>query len=246
MPTIERAANYEDLSHRAARALYDFIETTPSGVLALPTGKTPVGAYDRLIEKLEARPLDCSRVFLVDIDEVVGLPVDHPGSCAAILRRQLVDRPPFSSSARRLLDGAAADPDEEARCHEEEIRRRGGLGLAVLGIGVNGHIALNEPGTPFDSCAHVSVLAESTIRRLPTGGSSGAERPTLGLTLGIESLLAARRVLLLASGEAKAEILQTALNGVVTESVPASALQRHPDFHVIADEPALSRWRPKE
>ena len=245
-PRIERAADYDDLSHRAARCLYDFIQTTPCGVIALPTGRTPVGAYHRIIELLETDCLDCSRLFLVDIDEIAGLPFDHPASCAHALHRQLVDRHPISMASYRFLNGAADDLIEEAQCHEQTIRERGGLDLAVLGIGVNGHIALNEPGTAFDSSAHVSTLTKSTLERLSLPASPDGATPKLGLTLGIGSILQAQMILLLASGEDKAHILNDALNGDITELNPASSLQTHPNLHVIADERALALWNPKE
>jgi len=245
-PEIETAKDYDDLSRRAARYLCDFVRSTPHGVIALPTGRTPVGAYRQTVERLRAASLDCSRLFLVDIDEIAGLPPDHPASCAQTLRRQLLDRRPISAASCRLLDGAADDLFAEADRHEQAIRDRGGLDLAILGVGVNGHIALNEPGTPFDSRAHVSTLTKSTIERLGLPGVSDETTPRLGLTLGIGTILQARRILLLASGEEKAHVLDAALNGDVTERIPASALQMHAELHVIADEPAVALWRPQK
>jgi len=244
-PRIEAAKDYDDLSARAARFLCDFARSTPRGVIALPTGRTPVGTYRRTIERLRTSALECSGLFLVDIDELVGLPPDHPGSCAQTLRRQLLDRHPIATASWRLLDGAADDPIVEVECHERAIRDRGGLDLAVLGIGANGHIALNEPGTPFDSRAHVSTLTSSTIERLPLPGVPDEMTPTLGLTLGIGTILQARRILLLANGEGKADILNAALNGDMTERIPATALQMHPQLHVIADEAALALRTPE-
>jgi glucosamine-6-phosphate deaminase len=245
-PVIENAKDYNDLSVRAARVLCDFIRSSPHDVIALPTGRTPVGAYRQAVERLRTSSLDCSRLFLVDIDEIAGLPPDHPASCAQTLCRQLLDWHPISMASCRLLNGVADDLIAEAECHEQAIRERGGVGLAVLGIGMNGHIALNEPGTAFDSRAHVSTLTKSTIERLPLPGVSDALTPRLGLTLGIGSILQARRILLLASGEEKAHILNAALNGDMTERIPASALQMHPRLHVIADESALALWKPQK
>lgn len=242
---IEAAKDYDDLSARAARFLCGFIRSTPRGVIALPTGQTPVGAYEKTLQRLRTRPPDCSGLFFVDVDEIAGLPSDHPASCAGTLRRQLLDAQPISTASRRLLDGAAQDPIDEADRHERAIRDRGGIDLAVLGIGVNGHIALNEPGTPFATRAHVSVLAASTIERLGLRDATDGATPTLGLTLGIATLLSARRILLLASGEDKAAVLHAALDGDITERVPATALQTHPQLHVIADDAALRLRRPQ-
>lgn len=241
-PSIEMAEDYDDLSVRASHLLCDFIRAIPQGLIALPTGRTPVGAYRQTVEQLRASSLDCSGLLLVDIDEIAGLPPDHPASCAQTLRRQFLDWHPASMASCRLLNGTADDLITEAECHERAIRDRGGIDLAVLGIGVNGHIALNEPGTAFDSRAHVSTLTKSTIERLPLPGVSNAMTPRLGLTLGIGTILQARRILLLASGEDKARILNAALNGDMTERIPASALQMHSELHVIADEPALALW----
>ena len=243
---IETTRDYDDLSARAARYLCDFIRATPHGVMALPTGRTPVGTYRQAIEQLRTAAVDCSGLFLVDIDEIAGLPPEHPQSCAHTLRRQLLDHDPISQATCRLLDGSANDPHAEAGRHVGAIRDRGGLDLAVLGIGLNGHIAFNEPGAPFDAPVHVTVLTEPTLERLALSGSSDGAKPRLGLTLGISTILQARRIVLLASGEEKARILDTALNGEVTEQVPASALQTHPSLHVIADEAALASWSPRE
>jgi glucosamine-6-phosphate deaminase len=245
-PRIETAKDYNGLSARAARFLCDFLRATPHGVIALPTGRTPVGAYRQTVEQLRTGSLDCSGLFFVDVDELAGLPPDHPASCAQTLRRQLLDWHPISMASCRLLNGAAEDLVAEAESHELAIRDRGGVDLAVLGIGVNGHIALNEPGTAFDSRAYVSTLTSSTIERLPLPGVSDVMTPTLGLTLGIGTILQARRILLLASGEEKAHILDAALNGDMTERIPASALQMHPQLHVIADEAALALWKPQQ
>jgi glucosamine-6-phosphate deaminase len=185
---VERAEDYDDLSARAARRLCEFIRAAPRGVMALPTGSTPVGTYRRTVESLRTRFLDCSGLFLVDVDEIAGLPPAHPESCAGTLRRQLLRFDPISSASCRLLDGVAADLVAEARRHERAVRDHGGLGLAVLGIGVNGHIALNEPGTPFASRAHVAELTESTVERLALSEVPDGTGPRLGLTLGIGTL----------------------------------------------------------
>lgn len=240
------ATDYADLSRRAAEYVYRFIEATPEAVIALPTGETPKLMYSLLIESLDSQTLDCSGLFLVNLDEFVGLPWDRPGSFGHALRETLLDRRPMSEAAYRLLDGASGDPEEECARHEWAVRERGGIDLAILGIGVNGHIAFNEPGTSFDSHTHVSMLANTTVHRAGSLGSSGAPVPSLGLTMGIGTILESRSILLLASGKDKARVLDAAFHGDPSPSNPASALQRHPNTTVIADRAALSLWKPRD
>ncbi len=240
------ARDYADMSRRAAEHVYHFIEATPRAVIALPTGETPRLMYSLLIEALEHHALDCSGLFLVNLDEFVGPRRDRPGSYGHALREILLDRGPVSKAAYRLLDGASGNPEEECARHERAVRERGGIDLAILGIGLNGHIAFNEPGTSFDSRTHVAVLADTTVRRAASLASSGAPVPSLGLTMGIGTILESRSVLLLASGKDKARVLDAAFHGPPTPSNPASALQRHPNTTVIADRPALSLWKPRD
>jgi glucosamine-6-phosphate deaminase len=243
MRAMNTATDYADMSRRAAEYVVRFIEAAPEAVIALPTGETPVGTYDRLIEMLASEPLDCSGLFFVNLDEFVGLPWDRPGSFGHALRETFLDRGPISKAAYRLLDGAASDLEEECARHERAIRERGGIDLAILGIGLNGHIAFNEPGTSFASRTHVATLKDSTIERLtPPEGPV----PKNGLTVGIETILEARSILLLASGDEKARVLDAAFHGPPTSSNPASALQRHPNTTVIADRAALSLWKPRD
>ena len=243
---LAAATDYADMSHRAAQYVYRFIEATPKAVIALPTGETPRLMYSLLIEALERQVLDCSGLFLVNLDEFVGLPCDRPGSYGHALREILLDRGPISKAAHRLLDGASGDPEEECARHEGAVRERGGIDLAILGIGLNGHIAFNEPGTSFDSRARVAELADTTVRRAASIGSSGASVPSFGLTMGIGTILESRSILLLASGKDKAQVLDAAFHGPPTPSNPASALQRHPNTTVIADRAALSLWKPRD
>ena len=240
------AVDYADMSRRAAEYVYRFIEAIPRAMIALPAGETPTLMYSLLIETLERQPLDCSGLLLVNLDEFVGLPWDRPGSFGHSLRETFLDRGPVSKAAYRLLDGASNGPEEECARHERAVRERGGIDLAILGIGLNGHIAFNEPGTSFDSRTHVAVLTDTTVQRAGSLGSSGARVPRLGLTMGIGTILESRSILLLASGKDKARVLDAAFHGPQTPSNPASALQRHPNTTVIADRAALSLWKSRD
>ena len=246
MTPATAATDYADMSRRGAEYVCRFIEATPRAVIALPAGETPTLMYSLLIEALKRRAVDCSDLLLVNLDEFVGLPRDRPGSFGHSLRETLLDREPVSKAVYRLLDGASSDPEEECARHERAVRERGGIDLAILGIGLNGHIAFNEPGTSFDSRTHVAALTDDTMRRAGSLGPRGARVPSLGLTMGIGTILESRSILLLASGRDKARVLDAAFHGPPTPSNPASALQRHPNTTVIADQAALSLWKPPD
>ncbi|WP_414171560.1 glucosamine-6-phosphate deaminase [Clavibacter tessellarius] len=171
----------------------------------------------------------------------MGLPVGHPESYLAFVRARIA-RPLDVPDARVVVpDGAAADPAEAAAEHERRIRRLGGAGLQIVGIGANGHLGFNEPGSPFDGVSRVVRLAAATRRDNARyfGGDADAV-PTHAITQGIATIMSARRILLVASGERKARALAAALAGPVSERVPASILQRHPHVTVVADRAALA------
>jgi glucosamine-6-phosphate deaminase len=218
----------EDAVARRAAGLVCAAARQPGCALALPSGDTPLGMY---------RALDCSLAdaALFAVDELHGVPRAHPATNASYFAARL--------AGVHILDSEATDPAAECARFVRLIAGAGGLDLAVLGIGVNGHIAFNEPGSPFVSRARLVELASSTRERYAARFASLDATPRHGLTLGIADLLAARAVLLLALGEAKAEAVALALEEFPGEDVPASALQRHPDVTVLLDRAAASRLR---
>ena len=238
------ASDYTEMSRRAADFVSNFIRSCPSAVIALPTGETPKLMYDLLARSLLAGETDCSNLMLVNLDEYVGLSANHPCSFASTLRRLFLRGLPIAPERVRLLNGDAADLEAECDAHEGWIHGNGGVDLAILGIGVNGHIGFNEPGTNFDTRTHVVHLAESTVARRQDGCQSSSML-ALGITMGIRTILDASEVLLLASGCAKAEALRCAFFEDASAALPASALQTHPRVTVVADMAALSRL-PKE
>jgi len=234
------ASDYEDMSRRAAARILDLIRHRPTLTIALPTGETPRRMYHFLADGLNAYGPASSEIRFVNLDEFLGFPQHHPCSFARELRGHLFDRLKHRPTRIRLLDGGADDPAAECEEHEHWIQKQGGLDLAVLGIGANGHIAFNEPGTSFDRRTHVSRLADSTIAEVERT-CRAQPVPTHALTMGIRTIVDAKQILLLASGRSKATVLRDALLGDVCPAMPASALQGHSRLAIIADESASGK-----
>lgn len=212
----------------------------PDAVLGLPSGRTPAGMYLELARRAEAGETDLSRVRAFAIDELHGVPPSHPATNASYFREHAYA---LGLGELLVMDSEAADAAAECARFAAAIADAGGLDLAVLGIGVNGHLAFNEPGSPFDSRARRVALTDESRAPYAAHFGSPAATPSHGLTLGLADLMEARRVLLLASGATKADAVARALEGPVTEDVPASALQRHGDLVVVLDAGAAAGLR---
>lgn len=233
---IEVFADYPALSRRAAEIVAELVRARPDAVLGLPTGSTPVGFYDALVET----GVSLARARSFNLDEYMGLPRTHPESYYAFMKSHLYDRTDLKPENCHIPDGMAADPAAECRRYEEAIRAAGGLDLLVLGVGHNGHIGFNEPGTPWDARTRQVTLAERTREANARFFDSQAEVPTHALTMGIGTILEARRILLLASGPSKAEIVREMVEGAPRVDVPATALQMHPNVTVLLDKEAAT------
>lgn len=232
--------DYEALSREAARAVAQKLLEKPSSVLALPTGDTPKGMY-RVLGRLYREGLvDFSRATAFNLDEYLGIPQDHPQSFASYMHRHLWDKVNLRPGARHIPQSSPEDPEGECARYEGLIREAGGIDLAVLGLGVNGHIGFNEPGTPFESTTHVAVLSPATRRREAPGFGGIENVPKRAITMGIRTIMNARGILLLAAGKEKAEAVRRALTGTISPKVPASVLQLHPALTVICDRAAAS------
>lgn len=216
----------------AARLVVARLAGNPRMAIALPTGKTPLPMYRALVDFCRKGSVDFSQAHFFNLDELLGLPRTHPASYAAYLRREFFSKVNASPSHTHLLNGSTQHPLLECIRHERTIIRVGGLGLAVLGIGRNGHIAFNEPGSPIYSRTRVVRLAPETIE------DNHFAPNTYALTMGIGTILQAREIILLASGPRKAQIVARALREAPTFAVPASALQLHPNVTVILDREA--------
>lgn len=246
MSTIARAMEIvvlpspEAACLRAARIVAGLLRAKPDATLALPTGATPRAIYAELVRQHQAEGLSFARAQAFNLDEYVGVAPQHPGSFRRALQEALyrhVDLPPEQAHAP---DGVAADVSGACARYEAQIARAGGLDLALLGLGRDGHIAFNEPTSSLQSRTRVKTLAEET--RAANQAAFGADPvPRHALTMGIATILSARRCVLVAFGDAKAQAVARMVEGPLTAMVPASALQLHARATVIVDEAAAAR-----
>ena len=237
---VEVFPDYAALSQRAAEIVIGLLKEKPDAVLGLPTGSTPVGFYDALV----ASGISLARARTFNLDEYLGLPRTHPESYYSFMKRMLYDRTDLRPENCHIPDGTAADPEAECRRYEEAIRAAGGLDILILGVGHNGHIGFNEPGAPWDGRTRVVELAERTRQANARFFNNNIDEvPRRAITMGIGTILEARRLLLLASGADKAPVIQRLVEGEPTPEVPASALHLHPDATVLVDAAAASRLR---
>jgi len=230
--------NYEEMSCEAARIVARQILAKEDSILGLPTGDTPIGMYEELVYMYNQGFIDLSKAITFNLDEYYGFPVDHPQSYHQYMREKLFNYVNIQEENIHIPDGAAKDIEEECRRYEEEIYRYGGIDLQILGIGSNGHIGFNEPGSDWGMITGLVKLSEETKRREAGHFRDPTEVPTQGITMGIKTIMKARKILLLASGKKKAKATTKALEGPVTKRVPASILQLHPMVTVLVDKEA--------
>ncbi|MFC4076383.1 glucosamine-6-phosphate deaminase [Salinithrix halophila] len=237
---VIRADNYQDMSQKAAAFLIQHIRQSPRTTLGLATGGTPIGTYRELVKDHREQGTSYRGVTTVNLDEYVGLEEDHPNSYRYYMENHLFREIDIDRHQTYLPDGRAEDLAAECQRYETLIRKVGGIDLQVLGIGRNGHIGFNEPGTPLHSRTHVVTLTSSTRQANARYFPSEEEMPTQAITMGIATILDSRQILLLASGEDKAPAIQHLLEGKPNPDFPASALIHHPRVTIVADNEALS------
>jgi glucosamine-6-phosphate deaminase len=236
---IEKDA--EQVGLRAAQFLATAVRKNPEAVLGLATGGTPLGTYRELIRQHREEGLDFSQITTFNLDEYVGLGPAHPGSYRHFMQENLFDHINVRPARTHVPDGRALDLTASCRLYEERIREVGGIDLQLLGVGSDGHIAFNEPGSSLGSRTRVKTLAGETLRDNARFFGSVEKVPKLAITMGVGTILEARCCLLIAYGAQKAEAIQQAIEGPVTSQVTASALQLHQDVIVVVDEQAASR-----
>lgn len=237
---IYKAKDYEEMSRKAANVISAQVIMKPNCVLGLATGSTPEGMYAHLAKRYEEGDLDFSEVKSVNLDEYRGMTRDNDQSYYYFMHKHLFDHVNIDPANTYLPNGMAEDPDEECVRYEKQISSLGGVDLQLLGMGHNGHIGFNEPGDTFTTMTNCVDLQESTIEANKRFFASADDVPKQAYSMGIGTIMRAKKILLMVSGADKAETLAKALCGPVTPLVPASILQLHGDVTVVADEAALS------
>ncbi|CEE02859.1 Glucosamine-6-phosphate deaminase [Caldibacillus thermoamylovorans] len=232
---IINVGNYQELSERAAKIVIETVQNKPNAVLGLATGSTPIGLYNELIDDHAKNGTSYRKICTFNLDEYVGLEGSHPQSYLYFMRQHLFNHIDISSENTFIPNGKAEDMMKECERYEELIKEKGGIDLQILGIGQNGHIGFNEPGTSFSSRTHIIQLTESTRKANSRFFSSMDEVPTHAVTVGIQTIMESRKILLLVSGQAKMEAFKRLLSDEIDESFPASVLKLHNDVTVITD-----------
>jgi glucosamine-6-phosphate deaminase len=225
---------------RAAEIVAELLAAKPAAVLALPAGGTPRPIYAELARRHREEGLSFARATAFTLDEYAGVAADHPASFRRYLNEALYRHVDLSPGRAHAPDATAADLDAECLRYERAIADAGGLDLCLLGVGGNGHIAFNEPGSPFASRTRVVDLADDS-RAAVAASFGGAPVPTRAVTIGVATILSARRCVLIATGAAKADVIARATAQPATPDLPASALQLHPDATILVDAAAASR-----
>lgn len=240
---IYEAKDYNDLSRKAANIISAQIIMKPNAVLGLATGSSPIGTYKQLIEWYRKGDLDFSEVHTINLDEYKGLGPQDEQSYAHFMHTHFFDHINIKPENTNIPDGLETDEDKECQRYNRIISSYGGIDLQLLGIGCNGHIGFNEPGIAFEKETHCVKLSENTIDANARFFTSRAEVPQYAYSMGIKSIMQAKKILLIASGENKSEALYNSLWGPISPAVPASILQLHNNVTVIADTDALSLIR---
>ncbi len=232
--------NYEEMSVKAARIVAGQINVKPNCVLGLATGSTPVGMYKKLIEMNKNGEIDFSEVCTFNLDEYYPIKKDNRQSYQYFMNQNLFDHINIDKQNTYIPNGEAKDPNVECNMYEKLIKKRGGIDLQILGIGQNGHIGFNEPNAHLNSYTHLTNLTESTIDANSRFFSEDEVMPTQALTMGISSILNAKKIILLASGAAKHRVVTELMNDTINTSCPASMLKIHSDVVLICDKDAFS------
>ena len=238
---IYKAKDYKDMSRKAANIISAQVIMKPNCVLGLATGSTPIGTYDQLVEWYNKGDLDFSEVTTVNLDEYKGLPRTNDQSYYYFMHQHLFDRVNIDPERTNVPNGMEPDAEKECGRYEELIRSLGGVDLQLLGLGHNGHIGFNEPGEAFEKETHCVDLTESTIEANKRFFASADDVPKQAYTMGIKTIIQAKKILIVVNGENKADIVERAFFGPVTPEVPASILQLHNDVTLVGDEAALAK-----
>lgn len=229
--------DYEEMSHRAAELAAEGIKEKPDGLISFPGGDTPLGMVHAFADMVNADQIDISKASYVSLDEWVGLKQTDEGSCGLFNYENLLNRLQKPFAKTHIINGAASDIQAEKQALDTFIAQNGPLTVSVLGIGMNGHLGFNEDGVDFSLNAHIIPLSDIT-KKVMHKYFGGRFHPEYGITQGLQQIMQAKCVVLIANGAHKAQILRQAIRGEVTNHIPASILQQHPHCYVVADEQA--------
>lgn len=234
----EIVKDYEEVSVKAAELVATQIQTKPDSVIGFATGSTPLGLYHQLIRLHRNEGLDFSKITTFNLDEYIGLTPDHPQSYHYFMWQNLFQHVNVSAGSVYIPSGMAPDPDAFCTWYEQKIQTAGGIDLQLLGIGVNGHLAFNEPGSSLRGRTRMTILTKNTIAANARFFDGMDKVPRYAITMGIGTILDARKLVLLASGANKAPAMKATLEGPLTSMMPASAIQLHNDVSVLLDADA--------
>ncbi|WP_368654400.1 glucosamine-6-phosphate deaminase [Ornithinibacillus sp. 4-3] len=240
---IIKVKDYEELSKKACEVFVQKLQTIANPVLGLATGSTPEGLYECLIGQYKQNKVSFKNATTFNLDEYIGLPNDHDQSYHYFMNEKLFKHIDLPKERAHVPSGVVADLEKECHDYEQAIKEQGPIDLQLLGMGPNGHIAFNEPGTSFESRTAIYDLTESTRNANARFFDSIDEVPTKAISMGIGTIMDAKEILFIVSGESKAEILAKVLEGKADPSIPATVLHLHDNVTVIADEAALSKYK---
>ncbi|OAH55716.1 MULTISPECIES: glucosamine-6-phosphate deaminase [Bacillaceae] len=237
--------SHEEMSTFAAGRILEKVKSGSSVSLGLATGETPVRTYELLIEDYKKNHTSYQHVNSYNLDEYAGIAPDHPNSYHYFMHENLFNHINIPKENIHIPNGRADHIEKEAKRYESIIDEIGGVDLQLLGIGENGHIGFNEPGTLFDTVTHIVELTESTRQANARYFNESSEVPTHAITMGIATILKSKEIMLLASGKQKAEAIYQMFTGEISVNCPASVLQNHPNVIIVADEEATSKLEKK-
>ncbi|WDV45882.1 glucosamine-6-phosphate deaminase [Clostridiaceae bacterium M8S5] len=230
--------NYEEMSKKAASIIMSCVVLKPNSVLGLATGSTPLGMYKELVKAYKRGDVDFSNVLSFNLDEYYGINKDNSQSYNYYMNENFFKHINIKKENTFIPSSKIEDLDQACKYYDQIINKHGGIDIQVLGIGQNGHIGFNEPDSKFVGETHLVNLKEDTINANARFFSSVDEVPKKAISMGIKSIMKAKKIVLLASGESKAHAIYSAVKGDITPEVPASILQLHPDVTVILDREA--------
>lgn len=232
------AENYQEMSNKAAAMVASQIILKPNSVLGLATGDTPLGMYKELIKLYNNKQIDFSEAKTFNLDEYYGIGKENNQSYYYYMMKNLFNHININKENINIPNGMASDIEEECLYYEKRIKEVGGIDIQVLGIGVNGHIGFNEPDVNFEAQTHLVNLDEKTIESNSRFFQSIEQVPTKAISMGIKTIMHAKKIILLANGMSKAEAIFQTVNGKISPEVPASILQLHQDVTIIVDKEA--------